>query len=58
MIFRGIPEDQVAEWTSAQTRASTDVSWWRHVVGVDINKTCDPTLYRVLEWGGMEVVRK
>ncbi|KAG1888813.1 hypothetical protein F4604DRAFT_1950600 [Suillus subluteus] len=33
-----------------------DVAWWVDVVGVDPARAGDATLFRVLEWGGMEVL--
>jgi hypothetical protein len=33
------------------------VDWWKDVVGVDLDQALDVSLYRVLEWGGMEVLR-
>ncbi|KAG2335785.1 hypothetical protein BDR05DRAFT_1001911 [Suillus weaverae] len=32
-----------------------DVAWWADVVGVDLARASDMALFRVLEWGGMEV---
>ncbi|KAJ7121367.1 hypothetical protein C8R44DRAFT_919708, partial [Mycena epipterygia] len=29
---------------------------WRALVGVDVERALDPALFRVLEWGGMEVL--
>lgn len=57
MLFKGVPEDQLANWSAAQTRADADVAWWVGVVGVDVARAQDASLFRVLEWGGMEVVR-
>ena len=54
MLFKGVVE--VAEWSNAAARASKDVSWWQTLVGVDLDRALDPRLYRVLEWGGMEVI--
>ncbi|KAG9090128.1 hypothetical protein FRC06_001216 [Ceratobasidium sp. 370] len=55
MLFRGIEEGQVGSWAEAQTNATKDPSGWRAVVGVDPEKTRDTKLFRVLEWGGMEI---
>lgn len=60
MLFRGI-ETGAAEgdrWAPARARALQGVEWWKHVVGVDEVKAADETLFRVLEWGGMEVLTK
>jgi hypothetical protein len=37
-------------------QAEKDVAWWVDVVGVDLVRVGDETLFRVLEWGGMEVL--
>ncbi|THU78752.1 hypothetical protein K435DRAFT_769209 [Dendrothele bispora CBS 962.96] len=55
MLFRGIPEDEIDEWSSASERAAEGVERWQDIVGVDKSKVTDESLYRVLEWGGMEV---
>ncbi|KAJ7092167.1 hypothetical protein C8R44DRAFT_647066 [Mycena epipterygia] len=54
MIFKGVAElDVVAgEWN----KEAGDPARWRDVVGVDFGRTADAGLFRVLEWGGMEVV--
>ena len=57
MLFKGVPEDCLVDWSGAQRRAGEDVVWWRHVVGVDAAKAGDIELFRVLWWGGMEVLR-
>jgi len=57
MLFKGVPEDQLVDWSGAQRRAMKDVDFWRNVVGVDVAKAGDAKLFRVLEWGGMEVLR-
>ena len=58
MLFRGVQEDKLGlEWPHAQARAEDDVAWWKGVVGVDLEKANDTNLFRVLEWGGMEVKR-
>lgn len=57
MIFKGVGEDQLADWSDARAMAEKDVAWWGDVVGVELARTSDPTLFRVLEWGGMEVLK-
>jgi hypothetical protein len=57
MLFKGVPEHRLVDWSGAQSRAEEDVVWWRHVVGVDLPKAGNANLFRVLEWGGMEVLR-
>ena len=38
-------------------RAGDDVGFWRDVVGVESSeRQKDQTLFRVLEWGGMEII--
>ncbi|CAE6418931.1 unnamed protein product [Rhizoctonia solani] len=47
MLFMGIEQSQIALWDEAVVMASRDVTVWREVH--------DKSLFRVLEWGGMEV---
>ena len=47
-------------WQSASALAPTvaapdGATSWTHVVGVDAERASDRALFRVLEWGGMEV---
>ena len=55
MLFRGIEANDLDAWNIARSRADADVSHWVKTVGVDVGKASDTTLYRVLEWGGMEI---
>ncbi|KAI0088381.1 hypothetical protein BDY19DRAFT_994282 [Irpex rosettiformis] len=55
MLFRGIEENNLVDWEDAHARATADVSFWTEVVGVSVDKASDVGLYRVLEWGGMEI---
>lgn len=55
MLFQGIPPDRLSEWQEAQERSSKDVDSWVAIVGVDGVRQRDTSLFRVLEWGGMEV---
>ena len=56
MIFRGIPEADES-WNEARSRAERDVTEvWKESVGVDAERASDASLFRVLEWGGMEVL--
>jgi hypothetical protein len=58
MLFKGVAEHSVeTEWPKAVACAKKDVAWWQDVVGVYWEQVSDPRLFRVLEWGGMEVVR-
>ncbi|KAG1741920.1 hypothetical protein EDD22DRAFT_973268 [Suillus occidentalis] len=56
MLFRGIPKEHLGDWANAQMQAKRDVGWWVDVVGVDPARAGDLTLFRVLEWGGTEVL--
>ncbi|CAE7142225.1 unnamed protein product [Rhizoctonia solani] len=55
MLFRGVEESQIELWNDAMDMARMDVSVWKDIVGVDTTKVHDTSLFRVLEWGGMEV---
>ncbi|KAG2128678.1 uncharacterized protein EDB93DRAFT_1214362 [Suillus bovinus] len=55
MLFRGISKENLADWPNAQMQAEKDVARWADVVGVDLERANDTALFRVLEWGGMEV---
>jgi hypothetical protein len=57
MLFKGVRNDQLVDWSAAQSKAGEDVIRWRDIVGVDVAKAGDANLFRVLEWGGMEVLR-
>jgi hypothetical protein len=57
MLFKGVPEGRLAEWVNAIGRSTEDVKFWMQIVGVDVEKAEDEKLFRVLEWGGMEVLR-
>ncbi|QRV96135.1 ubiquitin family protein [Ceratobasidium sp. AG-Ba] len=53
MLFRGVQSDSIDAWVNARTFA--DPTAWKDIVGVDTDKASDKNLFRVLEWGGMEV---
>lgn len=56
MLFKGISEDRLGEWSGAISRSQDNVEWWRDVAGhVSKERQNDEKLFRVLEWGGMEV---
>ncbi|KAJ7138854.1 hypothetical protein C8R46DRAFT_1234099 [Mycena filopes] len=55
MLFKGA-DDALNGWSEAD--AVNDGERWRQVVGVDVARTADATLFRVLEWGGMEVLAR
>ncbi|VDB95548.1 unnamed protein product [Peniophora sp. CBMAI 1063] len=56
MVFRGVSEREMTEWEPAVERAGEDVAFWKDVVGIDASAAQDASLFRVLEWGGMEVL--
>ncbi|KAH9060150.1 hypothetical protein EDB87DRAFT_1728936, partial [Lactarius vividus] len=56
MLFRGVPVSDLGLWEAASARAGADgAMFWADVVGVDAARAADSGLFRVLEWGGMEV---
>src|SRR6266436_9752471 len=57
MLFRGVCSDDVGLWAPAAARATAEdgTTFWTKVVGVDTVRASNRTLFRVLEWGGMEV---
>jgi hypothetical protein len=59
MIFRGVAEGDLGLWEAASARAAVTggdgATFWVDVVGVDAARAADRGLFRVLEWGGVEV---
>ncbi|KAH9073480.1 hypothetical protein EDB83DRAFT_2219653 [Lactarius deliciosus] len=56
MLFRGVPVSDLGLWEAASARAGADgARLWADIVGVDAARAADSGLFRVLEWGGMEV---
>ena len=59
MLFRGVAVRDFELWEAASTRAAgtgaDGPTFWADVVGVDASRAADSRLFRVLEWGGMEV---
>ncbi|KAJ7184427.1 hypothetical protein C8R46DRAFT_883529 [Mycena filopes] len=55
MLFTGVGDEDLSQWGSAQLRACEDPAWWKDVVGIDETRMRDERLFRVLEWGGMEI---
>ncbi|KAK0454188.1 uncharacterized protein EV420DRAFT_604625 [Desarmillaria tabescens] len=55
MLFKRVCKDELDEWEGALSRASEQVEFWRGIIGVDCDMMEDEALFRVLEWGGMEV---
>ncbi|KAJ7182242.1 hypothetical protein C8R43DRAFT_1092987 [Mycena crocata] len=56
MVFKGVAEENLGEWYSSLS--TEDPKQWKEVVDVDVERALDATLFRVLEWGGMEVLRR
>jgi hypothetical protein len=55
MLFQGVEDCDVGHWLDAAQRASQPVETWQDIVGIDASRVCDASLYRVIEWGGMEI---
>ncbi|KAF4609942.1 hypothetical protein D9613_010307 [Agrocybe pediades] len=55
MVFQGVTDEEVSQWANATAKVREDVSFWQTVVGIDRERTLDASLFRVVEWGGMEV---
>ncbi|KAF8215610.1 hypothetical protein K438DRAFT_1523318, partial [Mycena galopus ATCC 62051] len=54
MLFKGIPDDALGEWKDSGPTGA-EAGRWRDVVGVNLDRALDTKLFRLLEWGGMEV---
>ncbi|RXW15280.1 hypothetical protein EST38_g10574 [Candolleomyces aberdarensis] len=54
MLFRGVDRDDLEIWAEASERTKDAVEFWKDVVGIDVDKLQDASLFRVVEWGGME----
>ncbi|KAG8782452.1 hypothetical protein FRC12_020810 [Ceratobasidium sp. 428] len=55
MVFKGVEEVSLEAWAPAQGKATEHPSMWCDIVGVNVEKAQDKSLFRVLEWGGMEI---
>ena len=59
MLFRGVAHGDLGLWEQAAARGTAEEDsgekFWAQVVGVDVVRASDRSLFRVLEWGGMEV---
>ena len=59
MLFRGVAAGDLGLWQAASARAAPasaeGATFWADVVGVNAARAADSGLFRVLEWGGMEV---
>ena len=59
MLFCGVAPGDLSLWSqaAARTTAEDGATFWANIVGIDSVRASDPRLFRVLEWGGMEVKR-
>ncbi|KIJ91690.1 hypothetical protein K443DRAFT_135456 [Laccaria amethystina LaAM-08-1] len=55
MLFKGVDEGLLSDWPLARDRAHRSADFWKDVVGVNYERSMDESLFRALEWGGMEV---
>jgi hypothetical protein len=57
MLFCGVSLSDLGIWAPAAARVAAEdgATFWAQVVGVDSVRASDRGLFRVLEWGGMEV---
>jgi hypothetical protein len=55
MLFKGVDEGLLSDWPLARDRAHRSADFWEDVVGVNYERSMDESLFRALEWGGMEV---
>ncbi|KAG8951145.1 hypothetical protein FRC00_007415 [Tulasnella sp. 408] len=55
MLFQGVKASDISHWQPAESRASESPELWRQVVGLE-DKEVDANAFRVVEWGGMEVL--
>ncbi|KAI9432865.1 hypothetical protein F5148DRAFT_121616 [Russula earlei] len=57
MLFRGVASGDLGHWEEAAARATVEdgATFWARIVGVNAVQASDRGLFRVLEWGGMEV---
>ncbi|KAI0320968.1 hypothetical protein OF83DRAFT_1102246 [Amylostereum chailletii] len=54
MLFKGVETSDLPAWAEAVGPAHHE-GYWRNIVGLDTGRWEDRRLFRVLEWGGMEV---
>lgn len=56
MLFRGVGTQDLALWAEAEERVKTmSIDTWRSIVGINADGMHYDGIFRVLEWGGMEV---
>ena len=54
MLFKGLKEEDVqGKWGTGLGASAVD---WRSIVGLGEQSLLDDTLFRVVEWGGMEIL--
>ncbi|KAJ7432022.1 hypothetical protein B0H11DRAFT_2127959 [Mycena galericulata] len=56
MLFKGVPAEKVSDWDVLNSNIEDAAARWSGIVGVDLHRALDTSLFRVLEWGGMEVL--
>jgi hypothetical protein len=57
VLFQKVDIGQLDLWAEAAKRAEDDVGFWRDIVSVENkDRQEDKNLFRVLEWGGMEII--
>ena len=57
MLFRGVAPGnlELGEQAAAWVTAADGATFWTNFVGIDSARAADRSLFRVLEWGRMEV---
>ncbi|KAH6904693.1 hypothetical protein BKA70DRAFT_1565659 [Coprinopsis sp. MPI-PUGE-AT-0042] len=55
MLFQGVEDADLEHWRGAVQKAEEPAEVWANVVGIDKACVLDPSSFRVIEWGGMEV---
>lgn len=56
MLFRGIDRNDLSSWDGRWAKQDdAELGMWREHVGVKLERALDGKLFRVLEWGGMEI---
>jgi hypothetical protein len=53
MLFKGVRAESLEDWSNC--RDDVDFKKWNRIVDVEEERMQDAGLFRVLEWGGMEV---
>ncbi|KDQ56411.1 hypothetical protein JAAARDRAFT_179948 [Jaapia argillacea MUCL 33604] len=57
MLWKGISEEDRRQPScdQAASRADRPVDWWKDIVGIEDDERIPGDLFRVIEWGGMQV---